>query len=154
MKKTTIVLSLIALTLIWASCKKKDNNTAVQVDTVVYAPGMHAVVNGKTWNNYNVDNSSITGGGHYQFEFGGTDTNNVKISIYIADATGTGIHSFTATSADKAYYTIDTGIAPVKIYATSGQLSITTINDSVVKGSFNFTAGPNEITSGTLNMTF
>ena len=155
MKKTLIAISLIALTSGWVACKKKDKETTpVQTDTVLYMPGIHATVNGKIWNNYNVDNTSVTGGGHYNFEFGGTDTNFVKVSIYIDDATGKGVHNLTGTSKDKAYYMMDTGAAPVKVYATSGQISITSINDTGVQGTFNFTAGANTVSSGTFNMKF
>jgi Family of unknown function (DUF6252) len=155
MKKATILLSLVALTFGWVACKKKEKVTPpVQIDTVVYMPGVHATVNGAPWNNYNVDNTSVTGGGHYNFEYGGTDTNFVKVSIYIDDATGTGVHNLSTTSADKAYYMMDTGTAPVKVYATSGQINITSLNDSNVQGTFNFTAGSNTVTNGTFNMKF
>lgn len=154
MKKLTVALGLIALTAGWVACKKKDKEQPKQIDTVVYMPGIHATVNGKAWTNYNVDNSEVNFGNHYTFDYGGSDTDHVTVSIHLDDVTTTGVHNITATSADKAYFMMDTGSAPVKVYATTGQISVTTLNDSNVQGTFNFTAGSNSVTSGTFNMKY
>ncbi len=43
-------------------------------------------------------------------------------------------------------------VLPVNIYATTGQVNITGLNDSTVSGTFNFTAGSKVVTEGTFNV--
>jgi hypothetical protein len=151
MKKLSIVLLMLAGSMAWVSCKKSKNTT---VDPV-YTAGIHAKVNGVNYTAQYVNKISATGAGHYSIQFDGPDsTTHIILSIELPDFTGRGVRNLTATSADKAYYEIDRVAVPIPIYATSGQVNITALNDTAVGGTFYFTAGSNTITDGTFNVSF
>jgi hypothetical protein len=152
MKKITILLVICILAV--AACKKSDNTTTPDP---VYPAGMHAKINGNTWTPEYVNKVTSSGGGHYSIQIDGTDSaTHETISILLPDFSGRGVHNLSATSYDKAYYSLDTGsfTAPVQVNATSGQINVTSINDTSVGGTFYFTAGSKTITEGTFNVSF
>lgn len=153
MKKLTIAVTLLMCSVAFVECKKSSSTSP----DVFQTAGMHAKINNVAWAAEYINHSSVTGGGHYSLEFDGKDSaTNESIHIVLPDFTGKGVRNITATSADQAYYTLDTSfvVPAVKVYATTGQVNITAINDSTASGTFNFTASDKTITDGTFNISF
>ena len=136
--------------MLFNACSKSSNSTP----DPVYPKGLHAKINGLSWNAQYVNKVTSTGGSLNSFEFDGTDSaTHETIYIFVSAFAGRGGHNLTSASIDKAYYTVDTGTA-LPVYATSGSINITAINDTAWGGTFDFVAGSKIITDGTFNVTF
>jgi hypothetical protein len=131
-----LLLLLFVSSLILANCgtgnEDEDENEKM-------TPSMSATIDGQEWN----ASSNIKAHFHENdgyLELNGTDaTYGIDINI---DATTTGTYSFKGTYESKALLSKTVDSLP-KVYSTevnSGQVTITEITSSVVKGTFYFTA--------------
>lgn len=153
MKNLTGALLLAVCALTVTSCGKKKNE--VNIPDKTYPVGMHAKINGVSWTAEYVNHSSVTGSGHYYLQFDGVDSaTDERLSIEIADFTGKSIHNFTSGGDNIAYYSLDTNYVHVPVNASSGQVTITYLNDSTASGTFNFVAGSKTVTDGTFYVVF
>jgi hypothetical protein len=150
MKKISFILSVACAAMIFNACSKSSSS----VPDPVYPKGIHAKINGDTWTAQYANKVTSSGGGMNSFEFDGTDSaTHQTIYLLVTAFSGRGAHNLTSLSIDKAYYKVDTGTA-APVYATSGSINITAMNDTAWGGTFNFVAGSKTITDGTFNVNF
>ncbi len=99
MKKISIVVLVLMCGMTWVACKKSKS----AAPDVFYTAGIHAKINGAAWVAQYVNQTSVSGSGHWAVEIDGKDSaSQESLHIILPDFTGKGVRTITATSADKA----------------------------------------------------
>lgn len=147
---TNTLLALISASL-WLACTKSKSSGP----DPVYPLGIYAKINGVAWKAAYVNSVIGSGSGGYSMELDGPDSLNAeRLMIEIPSFGGRGTANITLAGPNKAYYSLDTNFVPAPVYATSGQIKVTSLDDSTMGGTFNFVAGSKTITDGTFYVHF
>jgi len=149
MRKVSIIILLLVISLGWFACKKSKNSTPTP-DPVI-ARGMTAKINGVPWT-ADLSTMSYFSFGNY-LEVYGYDTTGKTIELRITNFKTRGTFSVPQAN-DSIVYATDFAYFVDKVNATAGTIAIQAVTDTSVGGTFSFTATGVTVTEGTFNWNY
>jgi hypothetical protein len=141
MKKLFLLTLLPTAVALLYSCKKSSSSTPSQA--------MTATVNGKSWTASSITDNTTASGGDTILYINGISASGQTIEVEVLNFHNTtGTYNFADTNRTCAAYFYKDSVAFSA--ASSGQLVISSISSSAIKGSFYFTtADTTVVTNGT-----
>ena len=138
-----ILMILVSSTIFLSSCKKDDTTSSTNTTTTTtITEAMTAKIDGKSW----------TASSVYEQDYGmmlidGTASDGTSIALYLPSSPTTGTHTFNSYS--YSYFIEYFYSGSNYVTADSGSITISTVNDTEIKGSFEAKTSVGDITSGT-----
>jgi hypothetical protein len=149
MRKIAPIVVLSMLVAGWSACRKKSNTTP---DPVI-SRGMSAKINGIPWVASSVSYSSFTGVGSNYIEFYGYDSTGKTVELRLNNFRSRGTFHIPQPN-DSAFYSIDYGFMANPLIAASGIVSIQSLTDTSVGGTFSFMSDTIAVSEGSFNVNY
>jgi hypothetical protein len=147
---TKIFLAALSLVVLTAACHKTKTTSTPDP---VFPAGMHAKINGEPWTGTYLSYVSDLGGSLANIDFSGYDSTGRTIDFRVNNFKTRGTYTIPQRN-DSAFYTTDFNTFNSFVVATSGTISIQAVNDSMIGGTFSFTAGNISVTEGTFYVNY
>ena len=148
MKHVLVVLLLVGAAI--TGCKKNKNANAGPDPGPVIPKGMNATINGVS---FVASTTSYVSLANY-LQFTGYDTAGRTIILHINNFKTTGKFSVPQAN-DSIFYSADYGSLSMPVSTGFGTVEIYTVNDTLVAGTFSFTAtGGLSVTGGTFSTNY
>lgn len=142
--RLVVYIAIIGSSLLITSCKKQDDNSVMPVETVPpAAPSFKANVDGKDFTGtsfyYRIDSSLIT--------IGASSDNYSSIYLTLKSASSKGYYEIDNYLNIASYSTI-----PSVIYGTSGNVTISKMENNLISGDFNFSTTSTHVAGSFVNL--